>query len=389
MADSQDVEYDRTLYRLKQYQRLLESVHDFAIFLLDPSGKIESWNAGGEAIFGYTPNEVINEHFSSLYTQHSLKTNAPNTTLQIASQYGSAEFEGWCIKKNGKRFWALDNTSALYDDNGILMGFAKIIQDTSAKKRHQDALASANKLFKHQRIELEALGNIKDEFISLATHQLRTPATGVKQFLGLLLEGYAGTLSDQQITFIQKAYASNERQLALVNSLLRTAQVDAGKIRLAKVPVDIRLLIEDIFDELKDALTDRQQTVSIIEETDFEDIYVDPLQMRMVLENLIDNASKFTYPGGKITVCLNVTKTHNVIIIKDTGVGIHEKDIDHVFEKFNKVANPLSDSADGTGLGLYWAKKIIELHGGTIRVESQLNAGTEFIISLPKVADRG
>ena len=389
MAQSHSADHDGTLYQLKKYQRLLESVHGYTIFLLDTSGRIETWNTGGETVFGYSSNEIVNEHFSSLYDQQSFATDDSHPTLQHAAEKGHTEVERWCVKKNGRRFWALDSTTALFDDNNILSGFAKIIQDISVQKRHQDALASANKLFKHQRIELEALGKMKDEFISLATHQLRTPATGVKQFLGLLLEGFAGPLSDQQTNFIQKAYASNERQLTLVSSLLQTAQIDAGKIHLSKTIVDIRLLIEDIVDELKDVIEERQQTVKIVEDPDFEHVCVDVLQMRMVLENLIDNASKYTFPGGKITITLSTTKVHDCIAIKDTGVGIAEKDIGRLFEKFSKVSNPLSESVGGTGLGLYWAKKIITLHRGTIRVKSQPNVGTEFIINIPKAESRG
>lgn len=389
MTGSQSEDHHLSIYQLKQYQLLLKSVASHAIFRIDTSGRIETWNRGGETIFGYTADEIINQHFSLLYPEHKTNEHIYDQLLKKAKQDSSAESEAWHLKKDGSRFWAQDSVTALFNEQNTLIGYALITADITTKKRHQDALIAANKLFKYQRVELEALSNIKDEFISLASHQLRTPATGIKQFLGLLLEGYGGTLSPQQIAYIQKAYASNERQITLVNNLLRTAQVDAGKVKLTKSVTDIRLIVEDIVEELKDSFGERQQTVKIVADDDLEDYYLDYPRMRMVLENLIDNASKYTDIGGRITICLSHQKNRDTITIKDTGVGIAGNDIEQIFEKFNRVANALSDSADGTGLGLYWAKKIVELHKGTINVSSEIGVGSEFTISLPKGPQHG
>jgi two-component system phosphate regulon sensor histidine kinase PhoR len=264
-----------------------------------------------------------------------------------------------------------------------------ITRDITDKKRSKNALIAANKLLKHQHLELEALNNVKDEFISLASHQLRTPATGIKQFLGLLLEGYAGNLTIQQTAYIQKAYDSNERQIELVNSLLRTAQVDAGKVTLEKSSLALRPLIDGVIEGLRDVFDARQQTIIINEKNTQSDIYADASRIRMVFENIIDNASKYTETGGIITITLSETNLYAQISIKDTGVGIAEKDIKKVFDKFNRIPNQLSDTAGGTGLGLYWAKKIVNLHKGSIGVRSMIGEGTEFIIKLPKGLPRG
>jgi signal transduction histidine kinase len=200
----------------------------------------------------------------------------------------------------------------------------------------------------------------------------------------MLLEGYAGPLTDQQTTFVQKAYDSNERQIDLVNSLLRTAQVDAGKVSLNKSFVSLRSIINDVIEGLRDVFESRAQKITIIEQVPVADIYIDEPRIRMALENLIDNASKYTDEGGTITITLSETRSSAEISIKDSGVGIPQHEIKHVFDKFNRIPNRLSESVGGTGLGLYWTKKIIDLHKGTIKVTSELDNGTEFVVKIPK-----
>jgi PAS domain S-box-containing protein len=366
------------------YQLLVESVQDYAIFLMDTAGYIQSWNIGAEKIKGYAADEIIGKHFSIFYTPADTISGKPENELKIAAREGRIEDQGWRVKKDGSRFWADVIITALFDESGYLIGYAKITKDITDKKRNNNALVAANKLLKFQHIELEALNHVKDEFVTLASHQLRTPATGIKQFLGLLLEGHAGPLTEQQMQYTQKAYDSNERQIDLVNSLLRTAQVDAGRVSLNKSFVNLPAVIQDVVESLREVFDNRQQHVAIEGNEGMSDIYIDESRIRMVMENLIDNASKYTEPHGRITISLAETKTHVTVTIKDTGVGIGDADIKRVFDKFNRIPNKLSDSVGGTGLGLYWAKKIIALHKGTIKVNSQLDIGTEFIIKLPK-----
>lgn len=367
-----------------RYQLLVESVQDYAIFLFDTAGYIQSWNIGAEKIKGYTADEIIGKHISIFYTPGDAISGKPEKELLEAARHGRIEDEGWRVKKDGSRFWADVIITALFDESGSLIGYAKITKDITDKKRSKNALVAANKLLKFQHIELEALNHVKDEFVTLASHQLRTPATGIKQFLGLLLEGHAGPLNELQMQYAKKAYDSNERQIDLVNSLLRTAQVDAGRVSLNKSFVNLGKIAHEVVESLSEVFESRNQHVSVEGSGDLSDIYIDESRIRMVLENLIDNASKYTESSGRIVVSLTETKSHAMVSIRDTGVGISDADIKHVFEKFNRIPNKLSDAVGGTGLGLYWAKKIVALHKGTIKVNSQLDVGTEFIVKLPK-----
>lgn len=227
------------------------------------------------------------------------------------------------------------------------------------------------------------LNRTKDEFISLASHQLRTPATGVKQYIGMVLQGMVGDLTPAQENLLQKAYESNERQLTIVDDLLKVAQIDAGKVKLQKHPVDIIAVLKDVAKEQADTYASREQSLVLDIHDEKFILNVDNTKMRMVFENLIDNASKYSEPGKTVTVGLSHEDDSVHISVTDEGVGIAEKDIDKLFEKFSRIHNELSTQVGGTGLGLYWAKNVIDLHGGRLRVDSEEGKGTTFSIYLP------
>lgn len=239
------------------------------------------------------------------------------------------------------------------------------------------------------RQKLVSLNFAKDEFISLASHQLRTPATGVKQYLGMLLGDFAGSLTPAQREFVQHAYDSNERQLSTVSDLLSVAQAEAGRIDLHYRPTDIVSMIYGILDEQSAKFVERKQTVSFDHSQPDCSISIDQDRMRMVLENLVDNASKYTETGKKIQLSLNVTQQHKSshpcidIVIKDQGVGIAKADLETIFDKFTRVDNALSEQVGGSGIGLYLAQKIVKLHGGELTVVSTPGKGSTFRVKLP------
>ncbi len=248
----------------------------------------------------------------------------------------------------------------------------------------QDEIRLRHKLENQRLQHYIDLNRTKDEFISLASHQLRTPATGVKQYLGMVLEGMAGDITPMQETLLQKAYASNERQLTIVSDLLKVAQIDAGKVRIRQQMVDVAELLTDVIKEQEDTYETRRQHVSFKLPTFDSVAFIDPDKMRMVFENMIDNASKYSDPGKTIKVVVSEDDDDIVVQVIDNGVGVAAEDIEKLFEKFNRIHNHLSNHVGGTGLGLYWAKKVVDLHGGIIKVTSVLGKGSTFSICLPK-----
>lgn len=261
--------------------------------------------------------------------------------------------------------------------------------ETSAKKARAKAreLRMKTMMLKHQNRQLEQLNEAKDDFISMASHQLRTPATGVKQYIGMLIEGFAGTLTERQQKIAASAYESNERQLRTVDDLLMVAQIDAGKLQLHDGLDSVDEMLASIIADYSERTAERKQMVTLQADSNIPLIHVDSRLIRMVFENLIDNASKYT-PDGKC-IKIYIHKDDNAVIteVKDEGVGIEKKDQQKLFQKFSRIQNPLSGSVSGTGLGLYWVKKVIDVHQGTIHLESAVGKGSCFRVCLPMQRD--
>lgn len=228
-----------------------------------------------------------------------------------------------------------------------------------------------------------ALEHAKGDFVSLASHQLRTPATGVKVLLSLLIDGYVGELKKDQMEMIQKAYDINERQLRIANDLLTIASLEAGKFMLRKQSVNLTSWLPGAVESQKPIISQRNQTLTVQVPKQPIKTEVDCERLELVLDNLISNASKYTPEGGHIAVILRKRNKFAMIAVKDTGVGIAEKEFDKLFRKFSRIDTNWDTEVEGTGLGLYLAKSIMDLHGGDIRVSSRLGQGTTFTILVP------
>ena len=263
------------------------------------------------------------------------------------------------------------------------MVMAAVVAEREQTRKHQQELIYRTTALAKQRTRLTALNQVKDEFIALASHQLRTPASGVKQYIGMLLENYAGKLTKDQRQLAQLAYDCNERQIYVVDDLLNVAQIDAGKVTLNMEKVNLKKLIEDVLDEQDSAFASRHQTLTFVSDRGRFIVSADKAKLRMVLENVISNASKYTAEYKKVGVILRKTRNYVEVSVKDEGIGITKRDLSKLFKKFSRVDNSQSINVDGTGLGLYWAKRLIDLHHGSITVTSKPDHGSTFTIALP------
>lgn len=239
----------------------------------------------------------------------------------------------------------------------------------------------AIELFRDITAELQ-LERAKDEFISIASHQLRTPATVVKQNLGLILEGYIGS-GAKQGELLQTAYEHNNTQLEIINNLLNIAQVEAGEFKPHFQDVDMSKLLQSVVDSQKAEYAKRNIGLKLITKKERAIARADPLHMRMVFENLVNNAQKYSPAGTAVTVTVRAAAKAVTVRVRDQGIGIAAKDIPSLFRKFSRIEN-VNSMASGTGLGLYWAKKLVELHGGSIVVSSKLHRGTTFSVIIPR-----
>lgn len=361
----------------QQLQFMAESMPQ-KIFTTLPNGKNVYANAQWTEYTGKSRRAMQN--WSRLIHPHDIKQNtaAWNESLATGKPF---QIEHRLLRKDGQYIWHLTRAKPLRDEAGnitLWIGSSTDIEDVRKARKLQ---ADTARLLK-QRTELMELNKAKDEFISLASHQLRTPATGVKQYVNMALDGYGGKVPEKIRTFLEKANTSNERQLSIINDLLKVAQIDAGKVVLRPERIDLNDMIASVIHEQRSLFDERQQTIEFTPKRTVV-LTADPTKLRMVLENVIDNASKYSFAGTTISVRVSKYRGMVRVQVSDQGVGIDKSDMERIFTKFTRIDNPLSTIVGGTGLGLYWVRRVIELHGGTITVAANSPNGSTFTISLP------
>lgn len=261
----------------------------------------------------------------------------------------------------------------------------KLNKELEAQARALEAksieLVMANK-------RLQSLEEAKTKFIAVTTHQMRTPLAAIKWTFNMILSGQLGVITDDQKGVLQNGYQSTERMIGIVNELLSIDKIEAEKMEYNFTPIQLEELVESILFEFKNQAESKKMELVIKKPTKtLPVVEVDPLKLRMVLENLIDNAIKYNRYKGKVEVTIsddkiNTSRSSVEIIVKDNGIGIPVSERGKVFNKFFRAGNAVSAEPDGSGLGLYLSKDIIEKHGGTIRFETG-EGGTAFHLDLP------
>lgn len=222
----------------------------------------------------------------------------------------------------------------------------------------------------------------KDNMLSLASHQLRTPATGVKQYVGMVLEGFTGDLTSEQEEMLRSAYESNERQLRIINEFLYLAKTEADRIIVTPQMIDLVALVRDITNDMQSEIQESGHVLTFEAKSKKVTCAADMHGTRMMIENLISNAIKYTPPGGKIDITVGSSKRGCYVKVRDTGVGIDEKDFTKLFKQFSRIPNELTKQTSGSGIGLYLAKQLAERNKGFIEVNSKPHEGSTFTLFL-------
>jgi PAS domain S-box-containing protein len=341
---------------------------DDAIISQAASGTIISWNQAARKLFGYTAKEAVGRPLHFLFDDGN-RDAMRQAVSNVEKRQKVSEYEIDAIRKNGSVLPVALTISPVTNDTGDLIGTSMIARDNTGRREHDRRKAK----------ELKA----KDEFVYLASHQLRTPATAAKQYIQMLLGGYAGDMTESQLTMARAVAESIDRQLIVIDKLLEVAKADAGKIILHKEQFDLAEMTRSVVRDHARVFRSRQQKLAYTGIPESVMVHADKHNVRMVLDNIIDNAGKYTPPHKTVEVSTAASEGKALITVKDQGVGIDPKHISRIFEKFSRLDNPLSNDTNGTGLGLYWAKSIVEMHGGTIEVSSKIDQGTTFTICLP------
>jgi len=228
---------------------------------------------------------------------------------------------------------------------------------------------------------------MKTEFVSVAAHQLRTPLSAIKWTLRMILDGDVGELSDEQKDFLNKSYESNERMINLVNDLLNVSRIDEGRFIYKPEALQIEDILKEVSSNEETSLKEKKlKLVLDLPKQLLPAVFIDKEKMGIVVQNLIENSIKYTPSGGKITVSAEDLRDDVLVKVKDTGVGIPKDQQDRIFTKFFRGENVIRLETEGSGLGLYTVKNIIESHKGKIWFQSDTGEGTTFFFTLPKAS---
>ena len=376
--------------RMKAEQALRESEERFRfmaesmpqkIFIANAQGKAEYLNPQWTEYTGLSFEDIRTKGWAQFIHPDDIDENIRQWKHAVATGE-PFQIEHRLRRHDGVYHWHLSRARAMKDSDGNIIKWLGANTDIDDLRKRKE-LEKRMDLLTKQRQQLVKINAAKDEFISLASHQLRTPATAVKQYIGMILGGYFGELTDKQREMLTQADLSNERQIRIINDLLKVALIDSDKAALTMSRTKLIPMFEEIVNGMHDTLAARKQRVRIITQRRDLAAVMDSERMRMAYDNLLDNASKYSPENTTIEVRLFKRDGQIKVAIKDEGVGLSLHDRSKLFRKFSRLDNPLSATVGGTGLGLYWVKKVIDMHKGTITVDSQPGKGSVFTVSLP------
>lgn len=371
---SRDLKLSEETFRL-----MVSSVKDYAIFMLDPSGFIATWNEGAERIKGYSKEEILGKHFSIFYTDEHRQQHHPEFELKSATQSGQYEEEDWRVRKDGTRFWASVTITALRAENGDLKGFVKVTRDLTDRKTVEQELKGA----RDQAIQASRL---KSEFVANVSHEIRTPMAGIIGMAEQLV--IDDTLNADQREAAEHVFLSSRRLLDVLNDLLDFTKLEAGKVCVDEHEFSLKALLEEVVDSVRQPARKKNLTViSTFDERLPDKVIGDSSKILQVLLNLAHNAVKFTKLGS-VSIAMDeessTANEHEVTFrVVDTGIGVKEESRAMLFQPFVQGDGSTRRRFGGTGLGLSICKKNVELLSGTIGFSSQSGQGSTFWFKLP------
>jgi len=348
------LELEERMYTNETFRILVETVKDYAIFMLDPHGNVATWNAGAQAFKGYTKQEVIGSHFSNFYGQQDRDDGKPEAELREALRNGRVEDEGWRYRKDGSRFWANVVITSVYRDD-VLLGFSKVTRDLTERKRAESELIAA----------YEDASKLKSEFLANMSHEIRTPMHGMLSALTLLLDT---RLDPEQLELTRVIEESGEVLLQVINDILDYSKLASGSFSISHDIISVPDIVQSVFRA-------HQKTCRVPIESSLDPQLPkaaegDSLRYRQIVQNLLSNAVKFTETGY---VRIHATLQHEdqdaftiMTEIIDSGIGIPSEASSTLFTPFTQFDNSATKRYKGTGLGLSICKSLAELMGGHI-----------------------
>jgi PAS domain S-box-containing protein len=350
------------LRRTEQRLRLLvEAVQDYAIFMLDPDGHVQSWNPGAERSQGYTADEIIGQHFRVFYPQDKQEEKHPEHELEWAKAEGRYEEEGWRIRKDGSQFWAHVTITAVHDEDGQLVGFAKVTRDSTERRQMLSLLEHAND-------QLRRAAEEQAEFLAVTAHELRSPV-GVLASSAAMLARHHDQLTTEERDELAEGLHRNAAQLRrLLDDLLTASRAQARTLDLRPVS----LVVDEQLASLVGAIGNTHPNAEVVLDVPPGlTAHADPGRFGQMVDNLVLNALRHGHPP--VTIRGRPEGDQVVVTVSDTGPGVPREVLPRLFERFGT-------STGGTGLGLYIVRELALAHGGSVDYDVDTNT---FVLRLP------
>ncbi len=363
---------------LRQSERMhrltLDSVKDYAILTIDTDGRIATSNAGAASVLGYREDDLVGQPTRILFTPEDVAADLPRRELSRAGARGSGDDERWYVRKDGSTFWGSGLVTPLLDEGGRLRGYTKVVRDMTERKRAEEALLEADRR--------------KDEFLAMLAHELRNPLSAINNAAELSRHR---EISPDQVEWTREIISNQVKHLTrLVDDLLDVSRITLRKVRLKPEPVDLAAILSRAVEATAPSFAGRGHDLRFDPGPGSLPIEGDPTRLEQVFVNLLTNAGKYTEPGGTIALSAAREGDAMVVRVRDNGVGIDPEMLARVFDLFAQVDRSLDRTQGGLGIGLTIARRLVELHGGTIEVASDgPGLGSEFTVRLPATRASG
>jgi PAS domain S-box-containing protein len=347
----------------EQFHILVDSLEEYAIYLLDPNGNVITWNTGAEKIKGYSGEEIIGKNFASFYTADDVAAGKPQRNLREAIRRGVVRDQGLRVRKDGSTLEAEVVITALRDNGGEIRGFSKVTRDITDQIRSRE--------FEAEKIAAQKAGKAKDEFLAALSHELRTPLTPALA-AATYLQDNADKLPPEFVEDIEIIKRNVQLQARLIDDLLDLTRIDRGKLHLELEDCNAHTIIKNALETAHSAIAAKQLKVASELEAKESHILADCIRLQQVFWNLINNAVKFTPQGGQIAIrTFNDKAGRFHFEITDTGIGIEPQRLASLFQPFEQADSSVTRQFGGLGLGLAISKRLVDLHHGKIEAESR------------------
>ena len=362
----------------ESFRLMVESVTDCAIVMLDPEGRVVSWNGGAQRIKGYSAEEIVGQHFSRFYPREDIDRGTPQRDLDVVTAKGRFEAEGWRVRKDGSTFWANVVFTAIRDQGGNLRGFAKLTRDLTERRQVEAEMTDAKSV-----AEKANLAN--SDFLSDMSHELRTSLNAILGF-AQLMESDSPLPTPSQKESIAKILQAGWYLLELTNGILDLAMIESGRLSWSLDPMSLT----EVMLECQTAIEPQAQKSGIritfpqVDSPCF--IQADRTRVKQVLVNLLSNAIKYNRVGGSVVVECSASAPQRIrVSVTDTGAGLSPEKLAQLYRPFSRVGQETGADAC-TGISLIVTKRLVELMGGAIGVESTVGVGSAFWIELVAAA---